>query len=457
MVVQVLTEHETDSQVTVRLNVIDTGIGIPKDKISSLFNSFQQVDASTSRQFGGTGLGLAISRRLVQLMDGRIGVESTEGTGSNFWFTVVFDKGIVRDRAEKSALADISGVHILAVDNNAVNRVVIAEHMSLWGVRHAEAENALKAMDMLHAAHAAGDPFRIVITDMHMPGMDGEALASAIKADPALKDTLLVMLTSSGMRGDAKRLASLGFAAYLTKPVRMTQLHDCITTVLGGYGLHEKARESIITSHRLREAAKRNLRILLVEDNKVNQAVALGILVKLGFIVDIAANGEQAIKMLQAASYDIVLMDCQMPEMDGYEASRLIRSSQTAVLNHGIPIIAMTANAMKGDRERCLEAGMNDYVSKPIYPLELAKTLDKWLPGKAVSIAEQAIGEPQPAAARPAEDTDIPVFDKASIMTVVSGNEEFARTVVKAFLVRYPRADSNSEGLSGGRQRHTCC
>src|SRR5208282_572456 len=193
-------------------------------------------------------------------------VESIEGQGSNFWFTAVFDKGSVPDRGKVPPLADISGVRILSVDDNAVNRIVITEQMKSWGVRHAEAEGALKAMEMLHAAQAVGDPFRVVITDMQMPGMDGEALAQAIKADPALSDTLLVMLTSSGIRGDSKRVASLGFAAYLTKPVRMVQLHDCIAAVLGRSSLHETAQEgTIITRHRLRETTRHNVRILLVE------------------------------------------------------------------------------------------------------------------------------------------------------------------------------------------------
>src|SRR5208283_968007 len=265
VVIEAVTEYERDGQVAVRFNIRDTGIGIAEDKLPLLFDSFQQVDASTSRKFGGSGLGLAISRRLVELMNGRIGVESIEGKGSNFWFTAVFDKGSVPNRREMPPFADISGVRILAVDDNAVNRIVIAEQMKSWGVRHAEAGGALKAMEMLHAAQAEGDPFRVVVTDMQMPGMDGEALARAIKADPVLRDTLLVMLTSSGMRGDSKRLASLGFSAYLTKPVRMGQLHNCIAAVLGGSSLHEKAQEAaIITRHRLREASRQNARILLV-------------------------------------------------------------------------------------------------------------------------------------------------------------------------------------------------
>ena len=436
VVIEAVTEYETDGQVAVRFNIRDTGIGIAEDKISLLFDSFQQVDASTSRKFGGTGLGLAISRRLVELMNGRIGVESIEGQGSNFWFTAVFDKGSPPDRGKMLPLADISGVRILAVDDNAVNRIVIAEQMRSWGVRHAEAEGALKAMEMLHAAHAGGDPFRVVITDMQMPGMDGEALARAIKADPALKDTLLVMLTSSGMRGDSKRLASLGFAAYLTKPVRMVQLHDCIAAVLGGSSLDEKAREAaIITRHRLREAARRNVRILLVEDNKVNKMVALGILGKLGFSADTADNGRQAINMLEAVFYDIVFMDVQMPVMDGYQATRAIRGGKTKAANPKVPIIAMTAHAMKGDREKCLQGGMDDYISKPISPRKLAKALEKWLPQAPAKLPPTTDMTPGKTAAVGA----LPVFDYPGLMERIMDDMDLARRVIAAFVEGIPR------------------
>ena len=435
VVIEAVTEYETDGQVAVRFNIRDTGIGIAEDKISLLFDSFQQVDASTSRKFGGSGLGLAISRRLVELMNGRIGVESIEGQGSNFWFTAVFDKGSQQDRREMPPLADISGVRILAVEDNAVNRIVIAEQMRSWGVRHAEAEGGLKAMEMLHAAHAGGDPFRVVITDMQMPGMDGEALARAIKADPALKDTLLVMLTSSGMRGDSKRLASLGFAAYLTKPVRMVQLHDCIAAVLGGSSVSEKAREAaIITRHRLREAARRNVRILLVEDNKVNKMVALGILGKLGFSADTADNGRQAIDMLEAASYDIVFMDVQMPVMDGFEATGAIRLIEADSGCH-VPIIAMTANAMKGDREKCLQGGMDDYISKPISPRKLAKALEKWLPQAPAKLPPTTDMPPGKTAAVGA----LPVFDYPGLMERIMDDMDLARRVIEAFMEGIPR------------------
>ena len=436
VVIEAVTEYETDGQVAVRFNIRDTGIGIPEDKLPLLFDSFQQVDASTSRKFGGSGLGLAISRRLVELMNGKIGVESIEGKGSTFWFTAVFDKGSQQDRGEMPPFADISGVRVLSVDDNAVNRIVIAEQMRSWGVRHAEAEGGLKAMEMLHAANAGGDPFRVVVTDMQMPGMDGEALARAIKADPALKDTLLVMLTSSGMRGDSKRLASLGFAAYLTKPVRMVQLHDCIAAVLGGSRVREKAQEAtIITRHRLREASRGDVRILLVEDNKVNKMVAVGILGKLGFSADTADNGQQAIDMLEAESYDIVFMDVQMPVMDGYQATGAIRGGKTKAANPKVPIIAMTAHAMKGDREKCLQGGMDDYISKPISPRKLAKALEKWLPQAPAKLPPTTDMTPGKTAAVGA----LPVFDYPGLMERIMDDMDLARRVIAAFMEGIPR------------------
>ncbi len=349
-------------------------------------------------------------------------------------------------------------MRILNVEHNAVSRIVIAEQLRAWGLRHAEAHNALKAMEMLHAAHAGGDPFRVVITDMQMPGMDGEAFARDVKADPDLKDTLLVMLTSSGMRGDGKWLASLGFAAYLKKPVRMAQLHDCIAAVLGMSSLHEEARETtIITSHRLLEAERRNVRILLVEDNEVNQIVAVGILRSLGFSADTADNGRQAIELLEAASYDIVFMDVQMPIMDGYQATMAIRGGETKIVNTDVPIIAMTALAMRGDRDTCLQMGMDDFISKPISPQELAKALEKWLPQAQADLPRITDTSSGKAAAVDA----LPVFNFTGLMDRIVDDMDLARLIVVTFMREIPRIfDKLSDQIVrgdaelAGRQAH---
>ncbi len=377
--VEVKLNSEIDGRIKVRFEVRDTGIGIPQDRIGLLFSAFQQVDASTTRRFGGTGLGLAISKRLAERMGGEIGVTSVEGRGSTFWFTAVFGKQLRHAHLDGKLPADLRGVRILAVDDNATNRLVLAEQLASWGVRHAEAENAARAVDMLRAARAEGDPFRVAITDMQMPDTDGESLGRTIKADPELRDTHLVMISSVGQRGDAKRLKDIGFSAYLIKPVKQSQLYDCLAVVLGGDPTAKTPDIALVTRHTLHEARRSKVRILLAEDNLTNQQVALGVLAKLGFNADTAANGREAIQALETVPYDIVFMDVQMPLMDGLEATRAIRSGKTGVPNPRIPIIAMTAHALKGDRERCLEAGMDDYISKPIAPQAVAEALEKWL------------------------------------------------------------------------------
>ena len=246
----------------------------------------------------------------------------------------------------------------MVVDDNATNRLILREQLLSWGAHHAEAEGAVQALQMLRTAHAQGDPFHIVISDMQMPEMDGESLGKSIKNDPELRDTLLVMMTSFGKRGDAKRLETIGFSAYLTKPVKQSQLYDCLATVIGIPASEAATPEAaMVTRHTISEARRLKVRVLLVEDNRTNQQVALGILEKLGFISDVVSNGRQAIKALATVAYDLVFMDVQMPVMDGFEATAAIRSGETAVVNPKIPIIAMTAHAMKGDRERCLRGG----------------------------------------------------------------------------------------------------
>ncbi|MCX6635594.1 MAG: ATP-binding protein, partial [Acidobacteria bacterium] len=269
VVIEAKVESETDDRLKIRVEVRDTGIGVPQDRIGLLFTAFQQVDALTSRRFGGTGLGLAISKRLAELMGGEVGVESVEGRGSTFWFAAVFGKQPRRDRREGLPPVDLRGVRVLVVDDNATNRRVLAEQLESWGVRHTEAESAVKATGWLRAARADGDPFRIMITDMQMPETDGESLGKAIKADPELRDTHLVMMSSLGTRGDAKRLKAIGFSAYLTKPVKQSQLSDCLAMVLGGScAAPAKTQDTgIITRHTLNEARRRMVRILLAEDN----------------------------------------------------------------------------------------------------------------------------------------------------------------------------------------------
>ena len=381
VVLEVHPVSEEGGRLKVRFEVRDTGIGIPGDKVGILFSPFQQVDASTTRRFGGTGLGLAITKKLAALMGGEAGVESVEKRGSTFWFTAAFGEQAL-PHGEPTARAGVRDVRILAVDDNATNLLVLSEQLKSWGVRVGEASSAEEALEVLRAASAARDPFRVVLTDMQMPAMDGEALGRAIKADPDLRETLLVMMTSVGLRGDARRLEKAGFAAYLTKPVKQSHLHDCLATVLGRSLARRENEPPPPARHDLTEAHRRGFRILLVEDNPTNQMVAIRMLEKLGFRAESVSNGEEAIQALETVPYDLVFMDVQMPVMDGFEATRTIRSGRTRAPNPGVPIIAMTAHAMKGDRERCLEAGMDDYVAKPIVPGELARAIEPWLPRK---------------------------------------------------------------------------
>ena len=377
--IRVSLENEDTTHVTIRFSITDTGIGIPSRDMGRLFKSFSQVDGSAARKFGGTGLGLAISKQLAELMGGRIGVESQKGKGSTFWFTVVLKKRPERDKEKIGIPEDIKKKHILIVDDNATNRFVLAEHLKLWGCRHKEASNGEQALKTLRLANADKDPCEIAIIDMQMPDMDGETLGRKIKQDPYLKNTILVLLTSTRKLGDAKRIEKADFAAYLTKPIKQFQLYDCLAMVTGlKTGLPKNPSIAIVTRYAIAGDKTHELRILLVEDNTTNQKVALNILKRFGYKADASANGKEAIKALETIPYDIVLMDCQMPEMDGYEATGEIRNPESKVLDHKVPVIAMTAHAMKGDRERCLAAGMNDYICKPVNPQELCDMIEKW-------------------------------------------------------------------------------
>ena len=379
VVINVIMAEETESHVTIRFDIKDTGIGIPPDRLNRLFKSFSQADASTTRQYGGTGLGLAISKQISELMGGQIGVESREGEGSTFWFTVVVKKQTYDKLQSPVELGDIDNKRVLVVDDNITNRHILRTHLESWHCRVEEAATAEEAINKLREAAADNDPFKIALLDHFMPEMDGESLCRKIKAEPQFKELILVMLTSAGSRGDAEHFKGLGFAAYMHKPIKQSLLLDCLRIVTGQSASAEKeTTDQIVTQHSITEDQKQRIRILLAEDNVVNQKIALAVLQnKLGYRTDAVANGKEAVESLERFDYDLVLMDCQMPVMDGYEATRTIRNLNSNVRNHNIPIIAITANVMKGDREKCLAAGMNDYMTKPINKNELADALKR--------------------------------------------------------------------------------
>jgi len=428
VVIRVSLEEESHAHAMVRFAVTDTGIGISQNRMDLLFRSFSQLDSSMTSKYGGTGLGLAISKQLAEMMGGQIGVESKEGKGSTFWFTAVFEKQPVGKEAPPVLPTDIRGKRILVVDNSATNREVLCGYLKLWNCRYEEASSAQEALLLMRRAVETGDPFHLTIIGFMMLGMDGEALGREIRADPALNKTVLVMLSSQGQRGDAARVKDIGFAAYLTKPIEGPQLFSCLETVLGeASGRSEKGhKQSFVTRHTLAEIKSGLARILVVEDNTINRKFALSLLKKLGYRVDAAVNGVEAVKILGSISYDVVLMDVRMPGMDGYEATRIIRDGKSNVRNHDIPIIAMTAHAMKGDRERCLEEGMDDYVSKPIEPQKLVDAIERQL-AKSSSYEEKAT-------ARRA----IPDDEGSTLPKRFDDDEEFFRELVKLFLQEVP-------------------
>jgi signal transduction histidine kinase/CheY-like chemotaxis protein len=374
VIIQVEQCSASGRRVELRFSVEDTGIGIPEEKLGDIFGMFTQADASTTRRFGGTGLGLAISKQLVEIMGGTISVQSRPGHGSTFSFTLPLP---VQENGAQTRLPEIlHNVRALVVDDNKLNQRVVSEQLDNWGMRSDACASGAEALALLRSAAAAGDPYGLAVLDYQMPEMDGLALARAIHGDTQLHDTSMVLLTSVGQLGEAANRREIGFAATLTKPIRQAELLAVLIEVWSGRFKPEASPLATGEKSPVRTAFKG--RVLVAEDNSVNQTVATMILHKLGCETVIAKNGFEAIARLDDGNFDLILMDCEMPELDGFEAAKRIRQRPDA--KGKIPIIAATAQAMQGDRERCLAAGMNDYLSKPIRRNDLEEALTRWLP-----------------------------------------------------------------------------
>jgi len=378
---ELLDKDKKQSHCYVRFEVEDTGIGIAPDVIPKLFQPFTQADSSTTRKFGGTGLGLTISRQLVELMGGELKVRSEQGKGSCFYFDVLLEvsDSLPADKRTTMEVAGLKGVYALIVDDNATNRDILKHYLKAWKMDFAEAEDGIKALEKIKDAETAGRPFQLTYLDMQMPSMDGIALSKSMADDPKLANVKRIMLTSSGPMTDQERVeACLDFA--LAKPYRQSQLLDATLKVMS---LKSDAKIQGSTNKKTNEACfSSDHKLLLVEDNLVNQKVAQAMLGKLGLRAEIANNGREALEKIEKKEYDLVLMDCQMPEMSGYEATAELRDKERVLEQRHLPIIAMTANAMEGDREKCLDAGMDDYISKPIKLDVLKSTLQTWLTEK---------------------------------------------------------------------------
>ena len=424
VVVEVSVAGKSEEDISLHFSVRDTGVGIPQDKLKSIFEPFTQVDGSMSRKFGGTGLGLTISSRLVEMMGGRVWVESEHQKGSAFHFTC-------RVRQRKSAVTQLSrnaplyceNLPVLVVDDNRTNRRILQEMLLNWGMKPILAESGASALVAVSALQNTGAVLPLMLIDAHMPEMDGFALVEEIMQVPELRNTAIIMLTSSSQPGDAKRCREIGLAAYLTKPISQPELFEAVSLAL--------SRTKKLPSARVPDEPSRGnfgpLRILLAEDNLVNQRLTALLLEKRGHHVTIASNGNHAIAAMERAEFDVVLMDVQMPELNGLEATKTIRRKEMMGSGRHVPIIAMTAHAMKGDRDACLAAGMDGYLSKPIRASDLFKAVEDLLAGRH-----------QTPVVRPAPGPAGTPFDEAAVLARLDGDHQLLAELIETFLAECP-------------------
>jgi PAS domain S-box-containing protein len=430
VVVRVSEEAQTEDDVYLRLSVSDTGVGIPADKQRAIFNAFEQADSSTTRKHGGTGLGLAISSELARMMGGRIWVESEPGQGSSFHVSARFglQKGI--EAPVPTEITQLSGLRVLVVDDNETNRNILREILTNWRMSPTVVSGARPAIGALDEAAAANRPFHLLVADVNMPEIDGFGLAEHLKRDPRHAAVPVLLLTSADRMGDVDRCRSLGVAGHLVKPVRQSALLNAIFKALGKPGAPEERSRPL--TEEVGGKARRPLRILLAEDNDINQMMAINLLQKRGHHITVANNGREALALLERQVFDVVLMDVQMPELDGFKTTAAIRARE-AGNGMRLPIIAMTAHALKGDRERCLAAGMDGYISKPVKSAELFTALEMFMP----KVAGEAASAKNGSSAQ-SDHTAHEVFDRTALLQYVDGDMELLRTIVERFLDKSP-------------------
>lgn len=442
-------------KVEVIFSITDQGIGIPADKIKNLFSPFVQLDGSTTRKYEGTGLGLAISKQLIELMDGRIGVNSIENKGSSFWFSLSLEKQKnVPDKLQEDL--NIKGLNVLLVDKSETRREYIGLLLEKWKCKHTEVAEAKVAISILKQAAVSGEPYQLILISKNLPDMDGIELGKIIKNDLAINRAVLIMIIALNKRGDTGYLSDAGFTSFITKPIRQARLRDCLKGIVGVTKNAASQNETGLSKDDLYLTGNNNrIHVLLVEDNETIRFVVTSLLRKYGFITDEAHNGIEAIKKLKSRGYDIVLMDCQMPEMDGFETTMKIRSNEAGVYNPCVPIIALTALAMKGDKEKCLNAGMDDYLVKPIQPMDLKTKLEKWVsalpeinktPTASLSSNSQAVQpiiSPEKRQPEPSEDEVKKVFDESYMLHLLTGDKDIAREVIGNFIRNIPGRIAN--------------
>ncbi len=452
-----------NNHVEIRFDVVDTGIGLSEDQQEKLFDRFIQADTSTTRKYGGTGLGLSISKQLVELMGGEIGVTSELGKGSRFWFTLQLPTAEFSPAMPDPE--DIKGLRVLVVDDNLTSRKLFDELLTVWNIDHYSVESGVQALERLNQAAAEKRPYQIALIDMKMPGMDGVQLARKIIEDGCLASTKLLLMSAQLHKGDVRNMSEMGFMGYFPKPINQSDIYNTLHHLAGMDGaVPAKTSSLMLPGRRVKKLPQFNARVLVVEDNPSNQKVAAGVLEKLGIAVDIVNNGELAVSALETDEYDLVLMDCQMPVMDGYEAARIIRSDRSNVLNHEVPVVAVTANAMREDQQRCIDAGMDGYLIKPIDPARLTEAFFQFLPESCHPLATEMQTEGhQPSVESDGSQTvadleehpDLPVFDRGTMSRRMLDDEELVRSVAETFLedmtdqLNQLKALVNAEDLSG--------